>query len=335
MAHEIETHGRQAAAVFAREDAWHRLGTTLEDVFTAEEAMTIGHLGGWNVRKTPLQGIDLDENGANLVDVPDRFATVRTNPFTGQAEALGVVGTSYAVIQNEEHADTLNQLVEDSGAIFDTAGSLRGGRQVFVSLRLPETMRVGDADEIRTNIVALNSHDGTQAFRLLVTPVRVVCANTQAAAIANHTASVSIRHTTNASIQVARIRDALGLSFRYIEAFEAEAEKMIQQTMTDAAFAGIVEQLYGTHDPLGSRRSRTAAYERTRELERLWGDAATQANIRGTAWAGYQVIVEYVDHYAPVRARHEKATARAARLLTSEEPTRLKERAWDLCAAAS
>jgi phage/plasmid-like protein (TIGR03299 family) len=215
MAHEIETHGRQAAAVFAREDAWHRLGTTLEDVFTAEEAMTIGHLGGWNVRETPLQGIDLDENGANLVDVPDRFATV---------------GTSYAVIQNEEHADTLNQLVEDSGAIFDTAGSLCGGRQVFVSLRLPETMRVGDTDEIRTNIVALNGHDGTQAFRLLVTPVRVVRANTQAAAIAYHTASVSIRHTTNASIQVARIRDALGLSFRYIEAFETEAEKMIQQT---------------------------------------------------------------------------------------------------------
>jgi hypothetical protein len=28
MAHEIETHGNRAAAVFARIDAWHRLGTT-------------------------------------------------------------------------------------------------------------------------------------------------------------------------------------------------------------------------------------------------------------------------------------------------------------------
>lgn len=78
-----------------------------------------------------------------------------------------------------------------------------------------------------------------------------------------------------ARIQVAQIRDALGLSFRYIEAFEAEAEKLIQQTMTDAAFASIVEQLYGAPDP----------YERTRQLESLWGDAATQANIRGTARA--------------------------------------------------
>ena len=31
MAHEIETHGTQAAAVFARKDAWHRLGTTVRD----------------------------------------------------------------------------------------------------------------------------------------------------------------------------------------------------------------------------------------------------------------------------------------------------------------
>ncbi|MFJ2758780.1 DUF932 domain-containing protein [Nocardioides sp. NPDC087217] len=67
----------------------------------------------------------------------------------------------------------------------------------------------------------------------------------------------------------------------------------------------------------------------------MWGDAETQANIRGTAWAGYQAIVEYVDDFAPVRARQEKDTARAARLLTSEEPTRLKERTWSLCAAAS
>jgi hypothetical protein len=46
MSHQIETHGSRAAAVFARIDAWHRLGTTLPDVFTAEEAMRVGHLGG-------------------------------------------------------------------------------------------------------------------------------------------------------------------------------------------------------------------------------------------------------------------------------------------------
>ena len=103
--------------------------------------------------------------------------------------------TGYRPLQNEEHCDFLNHLADASGAIFDTAGSLRGGRQVFVTMRLPETVLVGGVDELDLNIAALNSHDGNSAFRLLVTPVRVVCANTQAAALRHHVASVSIRHT--------------------------------------------------------------------------------------------------------------------------------------------
>ncbi len=40
MSHEIETHGTQAAALFTRQDAWHRLGTTLDGggAFTARRS---------------------------------------------------------------------------------------------------------------------------------------------------------------------------------------------------------------------------------------------------------------------------------------------------------
>lgn len=336
MSHQIETHGYQAAAMFARTDAWHRLGTTLPEVFTAEQAMTVGHLGGWNVRKTPLHTIDLAEDGVSSLEVPGHYATVRTNPFTGAAEPLGVVGQAYQPIQNEAHAEILNQLVDDSGAIFDTAGSLRGGRQVFVSLRLPETMRVAGVDEITTNIVALNSHDGTSAFRLLITPVRVVCANTQAAALANHSASFAIRHTANAGGRVGAARDALGLTFAYLEAFQAEAERMINTAMTDAAFHQLTAEVFGKPPRDAGTRARGAHREREQILMRLWTDADTQAAIRGTAWAGYQVITEYVDHYAPVRGRGtaaQKAVARAARVLTTTEPAKLKARAWQLATA--
>jgi phage/plasmid-like protein (TIGR03299 family) len=169
-----------------------------------------------------------------------------------------VVGAGYRPIQNEDHAEILNQLVDDSGAVFDTAGSLRGGRQVFVSLRLPQTMRIGGTDEVNVNIVALNSHDATSAFRLLITPIRVVCANTQAAALANHSASISIRHTASAKGRVAAARDALGLSFAYITEFEAHAEAMIQQTMTDAEFFRMTAELFPAPDRDAAPRTQTA-----------------------------------------------------------------------------
>jgi hypothetical protein len=76
MSHEIETHGDQAAAIFARTDAWHRLGTTVRGrAFTAEEAMTLGHLGGWRVRKVPLTATEISKDGVTTIDAPG-FATV-------------------------------------------------------------------------------------------------------------------------------------------------------------------------------------------------------------------------------------------------------------------
>ena len=55
MSHLFRQSGNRAAALFARTDPWHRLGTTVAgEAFTAQDAMTLGHLGGWNVRTAPV-----------------------------------------------------------------------------------------------------------------------------------------------------------------------------------------------------------------------------------------------------------------------------------------
>jgi len=290
--------------------------------------MSLGHLGGWNVRKVPVTATEIHDDGVSTVEVPNAFATVRTNPFTGQPDALGVVGAGYHPLQNEEHAEFLNHLADESGALFDTAGSLRGGRQVFVTMRLPKHLNVGGSDRVDLNIAALNSHDGSSAFRLVVTPVRVVCANTQHAALRNHVSSWSIRHTRNAKAAVQAARDALGLTFGYVDAFETEAERMINTSVTDAQFFELVGSLFGKPGPDAPTRTRNAARRRESSLSRLWHDASTQHGIRGTAWAAYQSVVEYVDHYSPVRDKANAATARAVRLLTTDEPARVKAQAW-------
>ena len=61
MAHNLDQIAEGIHSfVSARENAWHRLGTVLESTFTAEEAMTHAHLGGWNVRKLPLTATQMD-----------------------------------------------------------------------------------------------------------------------------------------------------------------------------------------------------------------------------------------------------------------------------------
>jgi len=322
MPHHIETHHDQAAAIFARTDPWHRLGVTVRDrAFTAEEGMTLGHLGGWDVRKAPLTATVLTDDGVTTLDAPG-FATIRDNPFTGRPEALGVVGAGYQPLQNEDHAEFLNHLADQSGAIFDTAGSLRGGRQVFITMRLPQSLRVGGVDEVDLNIAALNSHDGTGAFRLLLTPVRVVCANTQTVALQRHQASFSVRHTRHAKAAVAAARDALGLTFAYSQEFQAEAERLLDTTLTDAAFQALTESVFASPDPDASPRLRAAHTERQNTLAHLFHDAPTQQTIRGTAWAGYPPWSS-TSTTTPPSARRDPDSARAVRLLTSDQPARV------------
>ncbi len=332
MSHELEVwEDGSASFVSARQHAWHRLGTVLPAEFDAGQAMSYARLGGWNVRTMALQTAPaLSADGVfGALPVPDQFATVRTNPVSGSVDVLGVVGRGYTVIQNEEHADLLNRVADEGGACFETAGSLRGGRSVFLSMKLPRTMNVGGIDPVDLYLIALNSHDGTSAFRLLVSPVRVVCANTQALALRRAQSSFSIRHTSGARGNIAQAREALGLTFKYAEVFEREAEQMIAQSLTDAQFAQIIGKLWTTESE--SKRSATITANRTDVLTGLFADAPTNANIRGTRWAGYQAVTEYLDHFAPVAGGTD--TARAERVATGGTVTTVKARAFEMLAA--
>jgi phage/plasmid-like protein (TIGR03299 family) len=183
--HHIEQFADGSAAFASRLDAWHRLGIVTRECMTGAEVMVTAQLGGWNVRKLSMTATEITAEGVSTVEVPDKFATVRTHPVTGAVDYLGTVGTDYVVRQNEEQIALLDILVDQSGARhFETAGSLRGGTQTFVTMKLPRTMRVAGLDEVDLYLVVLNSHDGSSAFRVMITPIRVVCANTQRMAIA-------------------------------------------------------------------------------------------------------------------------------------------------------
>jgi phage/plasmid-like protein (TIGR03299 family) len=318
MAHELETLANgQTAFASARLSAWHQLGTITEDTMTADEIMTKAFLGGWKVRKLPLQAVETTETGVSLIECPDRWMTVRTNIVDGRTEYLGVVGEEYTVVQNEEAAEILDLLVDEAGgAHFETAGSMRRGKAIFVTMKLPDTMRIAGVDDIDLYLAATTAHDGTQALRVDATPVRIVCANTQRAAFARTKGFYVFRHTANIKQQVSQAREAMGLMWRYLDAFQAAAERMINETLTIAELWPLLDDATDT--------AKTKARQRGATLRYLIRDADTQKAIKGTRWAGYQAITEYIDHYAP-----GNELARAGRAVAGPM-AELKTRAFEL-----
>jgi phage/plasmid-like protein (TIGR03299 family) len=327
MAHEIETYADGSAAfASARVDAWHRLGVVTTDCMTAQEVMVKARLGGWRVRKISLTGHEITADGVSPVEIPDRFATVRTNPVTGATDYLGVVGLDWRPFQNEEAAELLNVTVDEAGAHFETAGSLRGGRQVFITMKLPKHIMVGGVDRVDLFLAALNGHDGSRAIRVMLTPTRIVCANTQQIAMHDAVAAHALRHTKNVGQRVQEVREALRLVWRAADDFQAAAERMINATLVVDEFEQIVDRVWPAKAGGGqvAERNRT---ERKLQLVQLLTQADTQAAIRGTRWAGYQAIAEYVDHFSA-----KTAQAAALQVLTSSVAKQRKERAWELLA---
>lgn len=309
MSHNLDINNGQASFVSAREDAWHNLGKVLPDAFTAEDAMKHGLLGGWNLRKTALT---TEVAGKKLI-IPRQYAVVRNNPVVkGQHDILGTVGEAYTVIQNEELAGLLNALVDESGAHFETAGAIDGGRKVFVTLRLPGNIRVGGVDRVDNYIAAMTSHDGSTSTTMMATPTRVVCKNTLNLAFKSASHMFRVRHTVGAhKILIQQAREALEFTFDYLEGFQEEAERLINTTLTQAQFDEIITREFGVSDDAPASTI-TRTENKLDQMSQLFADAFTQEGIRNTAWAGLNALTEWYDHFSPVRA-NGKGTDNEAR----------------------
>lgn len=308
-----------------RRAAWEMLGTTVPEGLSAQEALEHAGLARWQVRKEPLWWGTTDEPKR----AEGRFATIRTNPVTYKDEYMGDVGASYRPIQNEEQVGLLDALVDQGGVTLDIAGAYRGGREVFVSMKLPEHMTVGD-DRVDLNLIAMNSHDGSSSFRFLVSPVRVLCGNMQRAAIREARSSFSIRHTTNSGAQLQEAREALGLTFRYVKEFSAAAEQLLAVTANTGWVDGFLADVLGVKDEDDASRGERKHLDGLRSLYR---ESDTLGNIRGTRWGAYQTVTEYFDHIAPISGKGDKDARRALRTVTSYAVNSTKERAFTLAFA--
>jgi len=309
MAHALEEFTDGTTAFFtAREVAWHKLGTVTTDALTAEDALKTAYLD-WQVIKSdePVT----TKIGIDQIVIPDKFMTYRHHPKTNKPEALGIVGNRYTPVQNAQAFSFLNFIADESGAVFETAGSINNGKKVFMTMKLPQTLQIGGIDPVDLYLMAWNTHDGSSSFQVAVTPIRVVCQNTLTAALGSAKSTYSLRHTPNVSGKIQQAREALGLTFKYVEAFEKQAEALLGQKMTDKEFYLLVEKMIPIDEE--SDRTRNIAETARGTLNALWV-APTQTNIAGTKWAAYNAFTEYSDWAQPVKSKLD--SARAVRIVT-------------------
>lgn len=317
---ETKADGTRAFFTAGRKPAFDTLGNETLEARTAEQALAEAGLN-WQVFKSeepvsvmvPMLGESaMEQNSLTEVVSREKFMTYRYNPTTQVPEALGVVGSRYTPVQNEEAFSFLNYVADESGAAFTSAGSLDGGRKVFMSMKLPEGIQVGGVDNVDMYLLAWNTHDGSGSFSVHVTPIRLWCTNQIRMIIRTAHSSFTHRHTPRVGGKIQAARDALKLTFKYVEEFEREAESLLSQKFSDKEFYKLVETLIPIDEE--SERTRNVAEEARQNLVGLW-KAPTQENILNTKWAAYNAVAEYADWTKPVRGSNTDAL-RATKTIT-------------------
>ena len=69
-----------------------------------------------------------------------------------------MVSDRYRIVQNEEAFRFTDDLLGE-GVTYETAGSLQGGKKVWMLAKLPEKYIIA-GDEVTPYLVLFNSHDG-------------------------------------------------------------------------------------------------------------------------------------------------------------------------------
>lgn len=312
MTHEIEQ--TEGVSLFTgRTPAWHQLGQIKPDLDIAA-AMDEAALGGWNVRTTPLV---VQAEGVAL-KVRNQQAVLRDNPISGNVEALATVGSRFVPTSNEEMAGFGEALLHaahglDKVVKVDAAGSIRSGRRVFFLLYLDGMDVVAVNDHVKPYLLVSQGHDGSLALTAQATTIRVVCANTLAAALGHSTEpKYTIRHSGQdleqyqfEAMQTLRLLDTATSALR------SKMEAWAAVPVSNKQFLTYVRKFVFPSPPrdVGVRAHKA----RERNVGLVWDYwlSETQQTTPNTAWAAVNTLIEWKDWGGVKKAKSAESRALA------------------------
>lgn len=291
--------------------AWHGLGATVEGLLTAAEALEAAKLN-WIVEKKPIMVC-----GGRKI--PDMFATVRND----DQSVLGIVGDAYNVLQNADAFSFFDTIAERGDAIYETAGSLFGGRKMFITAKIPGLISVGNGEDLSEKYVLLtNSHDGTAAVQAKIIVTRVVCNNTLTAALREGGKSVSIRHSALMHDRLSVASNLLGVANKNFQQMEESFNAFQRHQMTDADIKNYLLRCFNVAPTKGDQQFKDQESDVKKEQRAIGqilelhevGKGSDMA--RGTLWGAFNAVTEWTNHYRTYK-EHEGGNSKADNKLNS------------------
>ena len=328
MAHEVER------MFSARIVPWHYEMTqdrtlVTPDRLTIEQAIPSSGLD-WEVERVPIY-VRGPQVGAfpvsfNHQEVPGMIGLRRSTDH----KILGIHTEGYVENQPREMFEWGWDIVEasmtegaQSAAVWETGGSLAGGKKIFAMIKMPETVTIS-GDQHVPYLGLADSYDGSLARRAWMTFVRVVCSNTLDWSWSGAITKISIRHTLNSEARIAAARETLGISYSNLDTFTREVEEMMNQEVTDSQFRLLVRDLFPVPKD-ATQKQTTNTYRRRSTVFKVYDTSRTIGQYRGTAWGVLNAVQEWEQWSArgatSAKTPTDVANGQLKRMVTGTWPT--------------
>lgn len=283
MAHEVESMYYVSNGANGRFVPWHGLGTPVEEAPNSYEALRVAGLN-WKVESKPVF--------VNNKEVPNYVANVRDSDNS----VLGIVTNRYKIVQNEEAFAFTDALI--SGDVrYETAGSLKNGKRIWLLAKLPETKVIDDV--VVPYVCFTNTHDGTGAVQAIMSPIRVVCNNTLNLALTNVKRSWSMRHIGDINGKIEEARQVLGLADKYMKALNVFADKLANTSLPFEKAKEIVNELFPISKDDSDREKRNM--QKCRDDIMVCYFAPDILKYQNTAYGLVNAVTDWAGHKTPLR----------------------------------
>lgn len=269
-----------------REKPWHGLGTRVIEAPCSKEALSLAGLD-WEVMQEPIY-----TGNEELVD------GYKANVRDSDRKVLGVVTDKYKIVQNTDAFAWTDELLGE-GVRYETAGSLQGGKKVWMLAHMPHEYIIS-GERISPYLLFSNTHDGSGAIKVAVTPIRVVCQNTLNLALSTAKRSWSMIHTGDIKGKMKEARETLFMAEKYMDDLGKEFEALRRKQVTDKEVMNYIELLLPIEE--------NATPQQKRNIKRLQEDMKVRyfdaPDLQGTGRNAYRFInavSDFATHAEPLR----------------------------------
>ena len=268
-------------------DAAQKVGKDIKDATCVKEACEIAGLN-WSVETQEL----VTPNG---IIVPNK-AVVRTD----NQQVLGVVGSTYKPLQNSEAFDFFNDFVTSGNASFESAGSIGGGRRVFIQAKVnTEALSITGDDVVENYIMLGTSHDGSLAVSTGFFPRRVMCANILATQ--NFRAQgkmIKFRHTAKIHENLEQVAAIMNLANGEFEATAEQYKYLATQAINVKQLEELIKvvMIGDNFAEIEKEKGEEVGKRVVGQIVELFENGRGAEYTKDTYWKAYNAVNEYLCH---------------------------------------